>query len=384
MSQQEQNPPPRRKHLMGVLALIFVLAGAGYAVYWAMHARYHQTTDDAYVGGNLVQINARVAGTVIAVNADDTQSVKEGETVVKLDDTDAAVALESAKAGLAQAVRHVRQLFENVDQYQAALDVQQEVLRQAKLDLTRREGLLPSNAVSSEEVEHAQATVKRATASVQLAAAQLAGAKSQVSNTTVESHPAVKQAEAHLREAYLAWRRTQVRAPLAGFIAKRNVQVGQQIVPGTPLMVVVPLSGLWVDAHFKEDQLAKLRIGQPVILHSDVYGRSVDFHGKVMGFAPGTGSVFALLPPQNASGNWIKIVQRLPVRIAMDEKELAQYPLRVGLSMEVDVETRNKNGAALVAPVNETRYSTNIFDGDEKAADVLVKQVLNENLPGKN
>ena len=366
--------PAKRKRLLSILAAFFLLVAVAWAIHWFLYSQGHETTDDAYVAGNLVRATPRIGGTVLAVLADDTDFVKQGQVLVKLDDTDARLALDKAEADLAETVRRISQSFDAHAQQAANLAVKQRNLEEAQDDLTRREQAVAVQAVSKEEAEHARAARDKAKAELDLAGAQLAAANAAVTGTSVATHPAVKQAEARLREAWLALRRCEIRSPEDGQVAKRSVQIGQQLAPGTVLMAIVPMTQLWVDANFKEDQLKGMRIGQPVRLVSDLYGSDVTFHGTVAGLSPGTGSVFSLLPAQNASGNWIKIVQRLPVRIALDPKELAKYPLRIGLSMKVDVET-----SARGKPENlpATRYEAPAEDAN--GADSLIRAILQAN-----
>ena len=300
--------------LIGGVALVAI----GYSLYWAQVLRYHQGTDDAYVGGNVVQITPQISGTVIGIGADDTQFVKAGQPLVRLDQADAKVALDQAEAQLARTVRDVRNLFATSSQLQAAVQLRQSDLDAAQKDLARRQQLGSTGAVSGEELQHARDAVKGAQASLLAAQQQLVATRARVDNTTLEDHPQVRDAAAAVRNAYLQLSRTELPAPVAGFVARRNVQLGQRVGPGAALMAVVPLDQVWVDANFKEPQLSRMRVGQPVKLTADLYGSKIVYHGTVAGFGAGTGSAFSLLPAQNATGNWIKIVQRVPVRIALD------------------------------------------------------------------
>jgi len=365
---------PSANVLLTILALIFLVTAAIWGVRWFLHSRGHESTDDAYVAGNLVRATPRVAGSVVAVLADDTDFVKQGQVVVKLDDTDARLALAKAEADLGEIVRRISQTFEAHVQQAANLAVKQRTLEQAEADLVRRERAVAVDAISREEAEHARAARDKARSELDLARAQLAASKAEVGGTTVATHPAVKQAEARLREAWLALSRCEIRAPADGQVAKRSVQIGQQVAPGMALMAIVPMTQLWVEANFKEDQLKGMHIGQPVQLVSDLYGSGTTFHGTVAGLSPGTGSVFSLLPAQNASGNWIKIVQRLPVRIALDTKELAEHPLRVGLSMKVEVDTA---AAGKTDSHPATRYVTPAEDAS--GPDALIRSILRAN-----
>jgi membrane fusion protein (multidrug efflux system) len=361
----------KRKWLMTLLAGVILVAAVAYGVYYFLVARWHESTDDAYVNGNVVLITPQVTGTVIAVNADDTQTVKIGDPLVVLDHADARVALQQAEANLAQTVRQVRGLFANDEQFRAQIAQRQSDLSRAQDDLRRRLTVAQSGAVSQEEISHARDAVKAAQAALDAAGQQLASNRALTANTTIANHPNVLAAAARVRDAYLSHARDTLPAPVTGYVAKRSVQVGQRVSPGTPLMAIVPLESVWVDANFKEVQLKHMRIGQPVRLTADVYGSSVVYQGTVVGFSAGTGSAFSLLPAQNATGNWIKVVQRLPVRIALDPRELQAHPLRIGLSMQVDVDIKNQSGSQLGSAQN-TVYQTNVFDkyGDEADAEI--------------
>ena len=368
----------KRKRMMALLVIVILIAAIAYGLYYFLVARFHESTDDAYVNGNVVQITPQVTGTVIAVNADDTQTVKAGDPVVVLDPADARVALEQSEANLGQVVRQVRGLFADDNQYQAQVEVRESDLSRAQDDLRRRMLVAQTGAVSQEEISHARDAVTSAQAALDAAKQQLASNRALTANTTITDHPNVEAAAAKVRDAYLAGARNTLPAPVTGYVAKRSVQVGQRVSPGNPLMAIVPLNGVWVDANFKEVQLKHMRIGQPVELTADVYGSSVVFHGKVVGFSAGTGSAFSLLPAQNATGNWIKVVQRLPVRIALDPQELAQHPLRIGLSMNADVSIKDENGGQLGEAPN-TVYQTNVFDKYGDQADAEIARIIAEN-----
>jgi len=380
-------PPPsaggRRWRILAGLAAVFLAVAVLAGLWWWFDGRWYEATDDAYVQGDLVQLTPQIAGTVVRINADDTALVRAGQSVVELDPADTATALEAAQAALAQAVRRVRQLYANADVLRANIELRRAELQRARDDLARRTGLPDQRAVSGEEVEHAQAQVRTAAAALTAAERELAAAEVQIAGTTPATHPDVLQAAARVREAYLAARRASVVAPVTGFVAKRSVQVGQRVEPGTALLAIVPLAEVWVDANFKETELAHVRIGQPVELTADLYGGRVTYHGTVVGLAPGTGAVFALLPPQNATGNWIKIVRRLPVRIRLDPRELAAHPLRVGLSMNVSVDTHDRSGPVLAAaPPVAPAAATQVYDDALAGADRLVREIVQANLGG--
>ncbi|MEX3946797.1 EmrA/EmrK family multidrug efflux transporter periplasmic adaptor subunit [Paraburkholderia sp. EG287B] len=381
--QPAANPQPnansgKRKRMMTLLVLVIVIAAVAYGLYYFLVARFTESTDDAYVNGNVVQITPQVTGTVIALKADDTQTVNVGDPLVLLDPADARVTLEQTEAQLAQTVRQVRGLFADDSQYEAQVAQRQSDLSRAQDDLRRRMQVAQTGAVSQEEISHARDAVRSAEAALEAAQQQLAANRALTANTTIANHPNVEAAAAKVRDAYLANARNTLPAPVTGYVAKRSVQVGQRVSPGNPLMSVVPLNSLWVDANFKEVQLKHMRIGQPVEMTADVYGSSVVYHGKVVGFSAGTGSAFSLLPAQNATGNWIKVVQRLPVRISLDPEDLLKHPLRIGLSMQVDVNIRNDAGTQLGNAQN-TVYETDVFAKYGAEADAEIARIIAEN-----
>ena len=374
----------RRLRWLGLAAAVFAILGAAYGAWWAKELRYVQSTDDAYVSGNVVQITPQVSGTVVAIGADDTQFVKAGQTLVRLDQEDAKVAVDQAEAQLARTVREVRNLFATSAQLQAAVQVRQADLTTAQQDLARRERLGSSGAVSAEELQHARDALRASQAGLQSAQQQLIANRARVDGTTVADHPDVRNAAAAVRAAYLSYTRTQLPAPVSGFVARRSVQLGQRVSPGAPLMAVVPLDQVWVDANFKEPQIADIRVGQSVTLSADVYGGKVLYHGIIAGFGAGTGAAFALLPAQNATGNWIKVVQRVPVRVSLDAHELEQHPLQIGLSMKADVDTRDRSGASLPRLAGTTStYSTDVFHADDDVAATRVRDIIASNETGR-
>jgi len=373
----------RRWRWLALVGGVVLAAGVAYGAYWAQVLRYDQSTDDAYVGGNVVQITPQISGTVVAIGADDTQFVKAGQTLVRLDQADARVALDEAEAQLARTVRDVRNLFATSSQLEANVAARQTELNAAQSDLARRQRLGVSGAVSAEELQHAADAVKAAQAGLLAAQQQLAANRARIDNTTLADHPQVRDAAAAVRNAYLTLARTELPAPVSGFIARRNVQLGQRVSPGNPLMAVVPLDQVWVDANFKEPQLSHMRTGQPVRLTADLYGNRVVYHGTVAGFGAGTGAAFSLLPAQNATGNWIKIVQRVPVRVAIDPRELAAHPLQIGLSMRADVDVRRGADAARLPQLasQATPWSTDVFASTDTLANARVRSIILANEP---
>ena len=393
----DSNPFPaesaRRKRRLGitVVAAVVAAAAAGYGAYYGVVLDHYRSTDDAYVQGDVVQITPQVAGTVVSIGADDTDFVKAGQPLVKLDEVDAQVALDQAEAQLGQTVREVRTLYADDDTLAAQVALREADVARAQTDaekaaddVKRRESLTLTGAVGKEEFDHATAqlaaarsTLAAARAAALAARQQLAANRTLTDGTTAEEHPNVQRAAAHVREAYIALHRAVLPAPVDGYVAKRGVQVGQRVAPGTPLMAVVPLSGVWVDANFKESQLRDVRIGQPVSLEADVYGGKVRYHGVVEGLGAGTGSAFSLLPAQNATGNWIKIVQRVPVRIALRPEELQRHPLSIGLSMDVTVDVHDASGRTLAdAPRSKALVSTDVFRDLDRDADLRVQQIV--------
>jgi len=387
-----------RRRGLTVIAATVALASLAWGGWHWFNGQHVQSTDNAYVAGNVVQITPQVGGTVVAILVDDTDFVRAGQPLVTLDAADARVALEQAEAQLGQTVREVRTLYANNSTLQAQVRLREADLARAQSDLaraqddmSRREPLVATGAVGKEEFQHASAlltaaksAVAAAQSAVQAAQQQLAASLTQTEGTNVEQHPNVQRAAARVREASLALQRVKLLAPMDGVVAKRGVQVGQRVQAGAPLMALVALNQLWVDANFKESQLQNLRIGQPAELEADVYGRKTVFHGTVAGLGAGTGAAFALLPAQNATGNWIKVVQRVPVRIALDPKELAEHPLRVGLSMDVTVDTRDQSGKMLAdLPRTTPAASTPVFEAQERAAEAEVQRVLAASLGRK-
>jgi len=371
----------RRWRWLGALGAVLLTVSTVYGAYWAQVLRYHQSTDDAYVGGNVVQITPQISGTVVAIGADDTQFVKAGQALVRLDPADARVALDQAEAQLARTVRDVRNLYATSSQLAAAVQMRQTELNAAQSDLARRQRLGASGAVSGEELQHAADAVQTAQAELLAAQQQLAANRARVDGTTLKDHPQVRDAAAAVRNAYLTLERTELAAPVAGFVARRNVQLGQRVSPGTPLMAVVPLDQVWVDANFKEPQLAHMRIGQRVRLSADLYGGHVLYHGTIAGLGAGTGAAFSLLPAQNATGNWIKIIQRVPVRIALDPREIAVHPLQIGLSMKADVDVQGgADGTRMPQVANNRAAWTMVVTGENDArADARVQAIIAAN-----
>ena len=356
--------PLRRKRNLTVLTLVFIAIALGFALMYFWVWQHQQSTDDAYVGGHVVQITPQIGGTVQSVAVDDTQAVKTNQLLVKLDDSDMQLAYERAQNDLINAIRQNQQQTAVSSQSRAQVTAQKAQLARLQSDLKRRQALAGTDAISAEELSHARAAVVEAQAALNAAEAQEKAAQATLGqNIPLRQQPAVLSAVSRLKDAWLNLQRTQIHAPMDGQIAKRNVQVGQKVAPGTPMMAVVPLHNLWVDANFKESQLANMRVGQAATVYADIYGSKVKYQGKVVGLSAGTGAAFSLLPAQNATGNWIKVVQRVPVRIELDAQQLAEHPLRVGLSMSVEVDTENQTGSQMTAvPAANTATQTAAVD----------------------
>ncbi len=400
MSNEPQNPAVplagnrRRKKALTALATVVAVVGLGWGAYEWLVASHYESTDNAYVQGNVIQITPQIGGTVLAIYADDTDFVKAGQPLVQLDPADAKVSLEQAEANLAQTVRQVRTLYANNGSLAAQINLRQADVAKAQSeiaratdDLNRRQALVGNGAVSKEELNHAQtqldnarSALAAAQAGVTAAREQLASNETMTEGTSVEQHPSVQAAAAKVREAWLASQRVALPAPVDGYVAKRTVQLGQRVAAGAPLMSIIPLNQVWVDANFKESQLRQIRLGQPVKLTADLYGSKVEYKGTVAGLGAGTGSAFALLPAQNATGNWIKVVQRVPVRVTLDPKQIATNPLRVGLSMDAEVDVSNLNGKTLAdAPRAAAVSRTQVYSSLDNGADAEVRRVIAAN-----
>ena len=372
--------PGKRKFMLTLLAILVIVASLGVWGWHHFYGRWNESTDDAYVNGNVVEITPLVTGTVVSIGADDGDLVHEGQVLINFDPNDAEVGLQSAQAKLARTVRQVRGLYSNVDGMKAQVNAQQAEVQKAQDNYNRRKNLAQGGAISQEELSHARDDLTSAQNALANAKQQLKTTSALVDDTVVSSHPDVMSAAADLRQAYLTNARSTLIAPVTGYVAKRTVQLGQRVQPGTALMAVIPLDQLWIDANFKETQLRDMRIGQPVDIESDIYGSDVKYSGTVDSLGAGTGSAFALLPAQNATGNWIKIVQRVPVRIHINAEELAKHPLRVGLSTNVEVNLHDQSGPVLAQqPPQKASFSTNVYDRQLAEADAMIAQLIHDN-----
>jgi len=374
-------PSRRGKLLRGLLAIVVLLLAAA-ALWYFMFGRWFEETDDAYVQGNQVQITPLVTGTVVAINADDGMRVERGQLLVQLDPADTEVALQQARANLARTVRQTRGLYRSVEGAQAELSARQVTLNRVREDFARRKGLAATGAISDEELAHARNELAAAEAAVAGSRETFERSNALVDDTVIATQPDVEAAAAQLRQAYLNNARAGIVAPVSGYVARRSVQVGQRVQPGTALMAVVPTEQMWVEANFKETQLRHMRLGQEVELRSDLYGGDVKYKGRIDSLDLGTGSAFSLLPAQNASGNWIKIVQRVPVRIAIDAKQLADNPLRIGLSMKAEVSLRDQKGTVLPTTTAKGQvFDTDVYAKQLHSADDVIHEIIQSNLP---
>jgi len=379
MSDTIDTPNRQRRFWFIVLGAVVLAAALVYGIYWLVYARYFESTDDAYVGGNVVTITSKENATVLALHADNTQTVKQGQLLIEMDPAIPTVNLQAAQANLARVVRNVRAQFSKSDSGAAELNQARVALAQAEDDYARRQKAYDTQSVSGEELAHARDAVAAARAAVTAAQGGLSQTNASIEGTDIAHNPEVLAAEAQLRAAAIVFGHMRIIAPLDGVIAQRTVQAGQQVGAGTPLMAVVPLSNVWIDANFKEVQLARMRVGQPVTVKADIYGGSVTYHGNIEGLGAGSGSAFALLPPQNASGNWIKIVQRVPVRIVLDPKELAAHPLRIGLSVTVDADVRDQSKPLVTQTVGPGTTRANTGEDSGPVADEMIARILSEN-----
>jgi membrane fusion protein (multidrug efflux system) len=368
-----------RQRALGLVAVVVVLGILAWGAYWLFYGRFFESTDDAYVGGDVVAITSREAGTILTIHADNTQFVRRGQTIIDLDPANALVGMQSAEAGLAQTVRQTRALFTKADQLRAQISQARIQLAQAELDYKRRIEASSDGSVSREEVSHASDATAQAKAALVVAQTGLAQTLAQIQGTTIATNPDVLAAAAKLRNASLYLDHMQLLVPVDGVVAQRSAQVGEEVAPGTPLLAIVPLDNVWVDANFKEVQLTRMRVGQAVTLTADIYGSGVTYRGYVAGLSPGSGAAFALLPPQNASGNWIKIVQRVPVRIKIDPADLKAHPLRVSLSVNVSVDVRDESGPAIAARAEPHAFEEEAIPHDGRPVEALIAKIIAEN-----
>jgi membrane fusion protein (multidrug efflux system) len=372
--------PDRRRRWLLTLGAALALLALLWLARWLLYSRFYESTDDAYVAGDMVNVMSQVSGTVVSIGADETDRVEAGQELVRLDATDARIALQDAEQQLARTVRQTHTVFATRDQLRAVVAERRAELGRTQSDFDRRRNLAASGAVSGEELGHAQDALQAARDALLAAEKNLAAGSALVGRTGVADNPDVRAAATQVERAWLALVRTSVRAPVTGYLARRSVQLGERISPGAPLMTIVPVGRLWLEANFREVQLRQMRIGQPATVVADLYGGHVTYHAHVAGLGLGTGSAFALLPAQNATGNWIKVVQRVPVRIELEPRELTAHPLRIGLSTVVTVDIRETSGAQLAQTARQQPVlSTRAFDIDRSEIRTRIGEIIEEN-----
>ena len=374
------NKSQQRKKGLSIFILLLLLIAIGSAAYWFFFIKGFEETEDAYVSGNQVMVSAQVAGNISKINVDNMDPVQAGDVLLELDDTNTKLSFEQAKSNLANAVRQISQLNYTVKQLKSAVRANEITLAQAQGNLNRRVQLVKDGAIDKESFQHAKEAVELAKANLTTSQNQLEANQALLLDGPLSEQPQIQSAVSNLKQAWLNLERTKIRSPIKGYVARRNAQVGQAVSVGGALMAVVTTDQMWLDANFKETQLTHMRIGQPVEIHFDLYGKDKTFNGKVVGIEMGTGSAFSLLPTQNATGNWIKVVQRVPVRIQLDPQQLAENPLRIGLSATVKVNVSDSQGETLrdQAPAT-TLYSTNVLQYDESAVNNLIESIIRDN-----
>lgn len=377
----EENNNQKRNQLLWAFTALLVVLGIVFLLFWIFYLQFRETTDDAYANGNMISINAVVEGSVVAFYADNTELVMQGQLLVQLDTTDFQIKYEKELATLANVVLQVQQLYDTALANQKIVESKKVALERAQFDYNNRSRLIQSLAVSKEDFVHSRDALLTAELELKQAEYQYKVSLDAVGNTDIENHPLIKQQEANVKEAYYQLKHCSIYAPATGYIAQRSVDVGEWVEVSTQLMSIIPKDYVWVDANFKETQLRHMRVGQPATVWFDMYGSDVKYHGKVLGIASGSGSVFSLIPPQNATGNWIKIVQRLPVRISLDPETVKNYPTRLGISAEVKVDTSDRDLPLLATSPSRTAVGiTHVFDIDFTPVNEVINAIICENL----
>lgn len=379
-----ESPPnngKRKKIILQLSILLLVIASCTFLYYW-FFIRLYETTDDAYVGGFSVNLSPQIDGIVTGFFVNDSEYVEAGQLVIELDPTDWLVALDESKAQLALAARQVAAAVEDVAQKKAALELEKARFTRAQQDFEHRLKLVNTQAISKEDFEHAQTDLQAAESSVQLAYHQLQSALLALGTTAPQNHPTIEVAKQKVKDNYINLQRCRILAPTSGYIAQRSVEVGDWVRKGIPMLSIIPLDGLWVDANFKETQLGSMRIGQEVTITTDIYGGAKVYKGNIAGIIAGTGSIFSLLPPQNATGNWIKIVQRVPVRIFLNSNDLKEHPLVLGLSAYVKVNLSDTSGPFLAKhkTSQETSIKTDIYNVSLIDIEREIESIIRDNL----
>lgn len=384
MSEHTENSPAnltkKRKKGLTIFIFLLILISLGCAIYWFFFLKDFEETEDAYVGGNQVMVSSQVSGNIAKINVDNMDIVKAGDVLLELDNTNAKLSFEQAQSNLANAVRQISQLNYTVKQLQSAVHANEITLSQVQGNLNRRVQLAKDGAIDKESFQHAKEAVELAKANLSASQNQLQANQALLLDRPLREHPQVQSAISNLKQAWLNLERTQIRSPINGYVARRNAQVGQAVSVGAALMAIISTEQMWLDANFKETQLTHMRIGQPVTIHFDLYGKNKTFDGKIIGIEMGTGSAFSLLPAQNATGNWIKVIQRVPVRIQLDPAQITENPLRIGLSATAKVNVSNSDGEILRnQPRDAVLYSTDVLKHDESAVNNLIESIIENN-----
>lgn len=376
------NNQKKRNNILLLLAFFFLLCGGGYAYYYYTYGQFYESTDNAYVGQNIVYVTPQTTGNVNAIYVSEMQNVKAGDKLAQLDSRDAQLAFSSAKMALAESVRQIKQTQMLKDEAKNAISVAQVNLDKTKADLERNKFLLSKGAITGERFQNLEFAKDSADATLQMTNKKLLSINALLKDKDISKNPQVQNAILRVQKTYLDLKRCDILAPVSGMIAKKNLSLGESVTPNATILSIVPQQDFWVDANFKETQLQHIRIGQDVKLISDLYGNDMTFHGKIEGIAAGTGAVFSLLPAQNASGNWIKIVQRVPVRITLDPKEIQTHPLQVGSSMSITVDLHKQDGGFLkrVTSKDENKLNYKLYDNSDNEAKALVKEIIEQNL----
>lgn len=374
----------KRNRMLSIVTLLLLILAGAWLYYWFTYLRFHEYTDDAYANGFMINVNPAVAGSVVAFFTDDTSLVNQGQLLALLDSTEYEILYQKELASLAAIALQVSQLYDNIEIQQANVETKKALLSKAQYDYDNRSRLVESQAISNEDFIHSQDDLHVAEFNLKYAESQLHSARDAIQEYTPYNHPLIEEQKRKIFQAFYKLKHCAIYAPATGYVALRSVEVGQSVSPLTRLMAIIPAEGLWVDANYKETQLSNMRIGQPVDVYFDYYGSNVNFKGKVIGIASGSGSVFSLIPPQNATGNWIKIVQRLPVRISLDPELVQKYPIRLGITAEVEVDITNQDLPMLaVTPLTEPIATTKVFEISFDEAEQAIQAILSGKLVRK-
>ncbi|MGR8929917.1 MAG: efflux RND transporter periplasmic adaptor subunit [Gammaproteobacteria bacterium] len=371
----------QRNRRLKLMALAILLASLGGLLHWWLNHRGWVSTDDAFVAGHLITLKAQTDGAVIEVLTENTRHVQKGDVLIKLDGSHALIALQQAKAELAEAVRDVVTLQARVEALKQRVNAKQAALSQVRHDLSRFKIAAKDGAASAQQMQNTQDKITEIEASIRETRAERLGVIAQLRNSKISDHPSVESAKSRVRRAFLDYERRKIVAPVSGYVAKRSVQVGDSLKAGSPLLVIVPLDQVWVEANFLETQAADIQTGQLAEIRVDAYGNDKLYHGRVLGINPATGSQFALLPTDNSTGNFIHIAERLQVRIALDAAELRAHPLQPGLSTLTRVNISEGGPIASTAndDLDHDAYRTDIYDHEMDGATKLIENIISKN-----